>query len=166
MDLGDQIKKDINDRIHDRMQRRMRRFDDRMQRRHYRSGVGGMLIGGLIVIIGLLILLDNMGIVRLHDIWRYWPVLLIMLGVSKVVESRSPSGYVWGGVITSDGAEAEIATPPIRARPGFTDQVRDWAQTGEAELRNALPPGIELDGYSAHISAAMPARLNDRVCRL
>ena len=104
MDLGDQIKKDINDRIHDRMQRRMRRFDDRMQRRHYRSGAGGILIGGLIVIIGLLILLDNMGIVRLHDVWRYWPVLLIVLGVAKVVESHSPSGYVWGGVITLAGA--------------------------------------------------------------
>jgi len=29
-----------------------------------------------------------------------------------------------------------------------------------------VPRGIELDGYSAHFSAAMPAKLNDRVCRL
>jgi hypothetical protein len=71
-----------------------------------------------------------------------------------------------GRVITSDGAEAEIATPPVRTRPGFTAQLEAWAQTGEAELRRAVPRGVELDGYSAHFSATMPAKLNDRVCRL
>ncbi len=72
----------------------------------------------------------------------------------------------WGGVITSDGAEAEIATPPVPTRPGFASQILSWAETGEAELRRAVPAGIELTGYSAHFSAAMPARLNEPVCRL
>src|SRR5215471_11368680 len=72
----------------------------------------------------------------------------------------------WGGVITSDGAEAEIATPPVWTRPGFTGEFQAWAEAGEAALRRAVPRGIELGGYSAHVSAAMPARLNDPVCRL
>jgi hypothetical protein len=97
MELGDQIKKDIHDRIHDRMQRRM-------ERRHYRSGAGGMVIGALIVLIGLMILLDNMGIVRFHDVWRYWPVLMIVFGVSRILESHAPAGYIWGGVVTLAGA--------------------------------------------------------------
>ena len=84
------------------------------------------------------------------------------------LDPGDPNAYrcSWGGVITSDGAEAEIATPPVWARPGFTARLQAWAQTGEAELRRAVPRGIELAGYSAHFSAAMPARLNDRVCRL
>ncbi len=84
------------------------------------------------------------------------------------LDPGDPNAYrcSWGGVITSDGAEAEIATPPVRTRPGFTARLRGWAQTGEAELRRAVPRGIGLDGYSAHFSAAMPAKLNDRVCRL
>jgi hypothetical protein len=84
------------------------------------------------------------------------------------LDPGDPNAYrcSWGGVITSDGAEAEIATPPVCARPGFTARLQAWAQTGEAELRRAAPRGIELDGYSAHFSAAMPAKLNDRVCRL
>ena len=84
------------------------------------------------------------------------------------LDPGDPNAYrcSWGGVITSDGAEAEIATPPVRARPGFTSLLRAWAQTGEAELRRAVPHGIELEGYSAHFSAAMPARLNDSVCLL
>jgi hypothetical protein len=45
-----------------------------------------------------------MGIIRFHDVWRYWPVLLIVLGVSKILESHAPAGYVWGGVITLAGA--------------------------------------------------------------
>ena len=74
------------------------------RRQRYGSGIGGMVVGGLIVLIGLMILLDNMGIVRIHDVWRYWPVLLIVVGVAKVVESRAPAGYIWGGVITLAGA--------------------------------------------------------------
>jgi S-adenosylmethionine/arginine decarboxylase-like enzyme len=84
------------------------------------------------------------------------------------LDPGDPNAYrcSWGGVITSDGAEAEIATPPVRTRPGFTARLQGWAQTEEAELRRAVPRGIGLDGYSAHFSAAMPAKLNDRVCRL
>jgi HYR domain len=84
------------------------------------------------------------------------------------LDPGDPNAYrcSWGGVITADGAEAEIATPPVRTRPGFTARLQAWARTGEAELRRALPRGTGLDGYSAHFSAAMPAKLNDRVCRL
>ena len=84
------------------------------------------------------------------------------------LDPGDPNAYrcSWGGVITSDGAEAEIATPPVPTRPGFTDRLQGWARTGEGELRRAVPRGIGLDGYSAHFSAAMPAKLNDQVCRL
>ena len=99
VELDDQIRKDIHDRIHDRIQRRMER-----RQRYYRSGAGGIVLGGLIVIIGLFILLDNMGIIRLHDVWRYWPVLLIVFGVSRILESHAPAGYIWGGVLTLAGA--------------------------------------------------------------
>jgi HYR domain len=84
------------------------------------------------------------------------------------LDPGDPNAYRcwWGGVITSDGAEAEIATPPVRTRPGFAARLQGWARTGEAELRRAVPRGVGLDGYSAHFSAAMPGKLNDRVCRL
>jgi hypothetical protein len=86
----------------------------------------------------------------------------------SALDPGDPNAYrcSWGGVITSDGAEAEIATPPVPTRPGFASQILSWAETGETELRRAVPAGIELTGYSAHFSAAMPARLNEPVCRL
>jgi hypothetical protein len=95
--------------------------------------------------------------------------LIHRLGLDGIaLDPGDPNAYrcSWGGVITSDGAEAEIATPPVWTRPGFAARLQGWARTGEAELRRAVPRGIGLDGYSAHFSAAMPAKLNDRVCRL
>ncbi len=78
------------------------RFDNRGGiRRH--SGLSGIVVGALIVAIGLVILLDNLGIVRVYDIWRYWPVILIGFGVSKVLESRHPGGQVWGGLMVLVG---------------------------------------------------------------
>ena len=84
------------------------------------------------------------------------------------LDPADPNAYrcPWGGVITCDGAEAEIATPPVWTRPGFTGELQAWSGKGEAALHRALPQAIHLEGYSAHLSAAMPARLNDRVCRL
>jgi hypothetical protein len=101
-ELRDQIRNDIHNRIQDQWSERMQRRRDRRHR--YGSGAGGMVIGGLIVVIGLLILLDNMGIVQVHEVWRYWPVLLIVFGVSRILEAHAPAGYVWGGVITLAGA--------------------------------------------------------------
>jgi hypothetical protein len=102
VDYNDQLKSDITNRIHDRWDDRMKRRMERRQR--YGSGAGGMVVGALIVAIGLLILLDNMGIFRVHDVWHYWPVLLIVFGVSKILEARAAAGYVWGGVLTLAGA--------------------------------------------------------------
>lgn len=75
-----------------------------MSRRRYRSGASGMLMGGVIVAIGLLLLLDNMGIVRIHNVWRFWPAILIAYGVSRVLSCNTISGWAWGGTIALIGA--------------------------------------------------------------
>ncbi|HTB20557.1 MAG TPA: DUF5668 domain-containing protein [Bryobacteraceae bacterium] len=83
---------------------RRARWEDRMSRRQYRSGTHGLFFGVIVVAVGCLLLLDNLGILRFHDIWQYWPVLLVAYGVSRIVDSHNPSGYVWGGVIALIGA--------------------------------------------------------------
>jgi predicted membrane protein len=87
-----------------RQEARRARWDDRMARHHYRSGTHGLFFGAIVVAIGVLLLLDNLGILRFHDVWQYWPVLLVAYGVSRIVDSRTPSGYVWGGVLALIGA--------------------------------------------------------------
>src|SRR5260370_26023694 len=87
----------------------MGRLEERIARRRERgcdgrSSMSGMLFGGMIVALGLLMLLDNLNIIRFHDLWRYWPGIVVILGVAKVVEARTPSGRIWGGMVALVGA--------------------------------------------------------------
>ena len=71
-----------------------------------------------------------------------------------------------GLAVTSDGAEAEVASPPVALQPGFTSDIARWAEAGRRTLQRALPKPFTLAGYSTHLSAAMPHPLNDDACDL
>lgn len=62
----------------------------------------------------------------------------------------------WGGVITCDGKEAEIACPPVALARGFDREVVAVGETGEAALRAALPGHLDLVPFSTHISVSAP----------
>jgi hypothetical protein len=70
-------------------------------------------------------------------------------------DPSDPNAYrcPWGGAITCDGAEAEIAIPPVEVRSGFVHRALEYSQHGEATLRE-LVPSLHLDGYSSHISVS------------
>jgi predicted membrane protein len=92
------------ERFEQKMEARRQRWEERAARHRNRSGSHGIFFGAIVVAVGVLLLLDNLGIFRFHDIWQYWPVLLIAWGVSHLVDSRTPSGWIWGGMITLVGA--------------------------------------------------------------
>ena len=62
-----------------------------------------LFLGGTLATFGLLLLLDNLEILRINDLWRLWPVLLIGWGVAHMIEARTPTGFVWGGLIAGIG---------------------------------------------------------------
>jgi hypothetical protein len=82
------------------------------------------------------------------------------------VDANDPNAYrcEWGGTITADGREAEIATPPVRVAPGFSSTVEAWSRIGGASLQAVLPAGVQAAGYSTHVNVQVPDRLNDEVC--
>ena len=69
---------------------------------------------------------------------------------------RNASRCRWGGVITADGREAEIATPPVRLDPCAIDRVVDLADDGRRSLTAALGAGYTLRGYSTHLNVELP----------
>jgi hypothetical protein len=71
----------------------------------------------------------------------------------------------WGGTITADGPEAEIAIAPLALRAGFGDALLDRAHIGRGLLEDALPAGTTLEGYSTHLSVAVPVGLEECVAR-
>lgn len=64
-------------------------------------GMSHLLVGLCVVAIGVLLLLDNMGIYQVGNLWRFWPVILIIAGGSRMLESGS--GRIWGGFMVLIG---------------------------------------------------------------
>jgi predicted membrane protein len=58
-------------------------------------GPSRWLPGAILIGIGTLILLDHMNVIHGELIWKYWPVLLILLGIAKFVnESKRVGGLL------------------------------------------------------------------------
>lgn len=71
----------------------------------------------------------------------------------------------WGGVVTADESEAEIALAPLRRKPGFVSRLERHAASARAALKLGLPAGVDITGYSTHLSFSMPGTLNIDACR-
>lgn len=55
-----------------------------------------LILGVMIIAVGVLFLLDNLGYLYAGDYLQYWPLLLVAYGVAKVA---SPSGRGWGAFV-------------------------------------------------------------------
>lgn len=86
----------------DRYELRDRLRDRRLGRR--RTGFGGLLIGTILAGVGVLLLLQNLGILYVEDLWQYWPAILIVLGISRAATACSQGGRIWGGTLAFIGA--------------------------------------------------------------
>jgi predicted membrane protein len=63
-----------------------------------------LVFGLLIISVGVLFLLGNMGVINPHDYLRLWPALLIVLGLVQFVQPHRRGGYILGGVLVVVGA--------------------------------------------------------------
>jgi predicted membrane protein len=80
---------------------RRQRWEARRQRweeRRHRRG-GRFVVGGLIIFIGVLFLLQNLGVFYVDQVWQYWPVILIVVGLSRLSTCRSVGGRIWFGMV-------------------------------------------------------------------
>lgn len=90
------------------------------------------------------------------------------LGLDAIVaDPNDPNAHAgrWGGVITADGIEAEVATPPVEVSPDCRAALLDSVRRGRAELEAHLPDGLGLDGWSTHVNVSAPRRGDVRLAR-
>jgi len=94
-------------RNRERMERHRLRQERWAQRRDACGGpnaTGGMIMGLAVIAVGVLFLLRNVGVLYFDDIWQYWPVILILVGISKLANTHSASqvtsGLIIGGIGT------------------------------------------------------------------
>jgi len=68
------------------------------------NGVAGQVVIGLLVIaMGLLFLLDNLGILDMHRAVSFWPMLFVIVGVVKLCDTRSRGGTLLGAGLVGVG---------------------------------------------------------------
>ena len=80
----DKFSQDLHDRIH-------ADINERIRERRPRCGDGrSRLLPGLVLVaIGTVILLDHMGILSIDHVWKFWPVILIVVGAMRFLESHN-----------------------------------------------------------------------------
>ncbi|HEU5251349.1 MAG TPA: DUF5668 domain-containing protein [Thermoanaerobaculia bacterium] len=64
---------------------------------------GRLIVGGLLIFFGLLFTLDNFGVVDAGDVLAYWPMILIVVGLLRVVQPRHSGQRVFGVVVVGLG---------------------------------------------------------------
>ena len=68
------------------------------------EGLPVQWIPALILIgVGSIFFLNNLGIVRFHDIFQYWPVALVAWGIFKVIDQPEARDKVIGGILVAIG---------------------------------------------------------------
>ena len=67
-----------------------------------RIPLGKLALGIALVLVGILSFTDYMDLVDPREIWRYWPVLLIFIGVSSEVDAlrqrKEGGGYIMAAI--------------------------------------------------------------------
>ncbi len=55
-----------------------------------------LILGLFIILLGVLYTLENLGIVYAHDYLRFWPIILVFYGASRVIQCETAGQKVWG----------------------------------------------------------------------
>jgi hypothetical protein len=69
-----------------------------------RGAQGQVVLGVLVIALGLLFLLDNLGLIELGRVLAFWPLLIVVLGIVKLVDTDSSNDKVLGIVLIALGA--------------------------------------------------------------
>jgi hypothetical protein len=135
-----------------------------MPRHHYcerhdgERRTGQLVMGVVLLVVGAAFLADRLGYWVAEDIWRYWPVILIAMGLGKVLErgdGRRRSG-VWllmiGGIFLLDTFEVlEIhdSWPLFIVAAGIMTVWRAIAPPAPPPPRDGTPPPVNAVGDRA-----------------
>ena len=83
-DLCDRIHRDIHDSVKTGAENQGKRCG---------RGKSGLFWGAFLVLGGVALLLDHMGIISVDRLWRFWPLLLVCAGIPNIM---SRERRLWG----------------------------------------------------------------------
>jgi predicted membrane protein len=63
-----------------------------------------VVFGIIVLLFGVIFLLENLGVFYSRDIFHYWPIILIGVGIARIFDWRNSPNILWGVLITGIGA--------------------------------------------------------------
>jgi predicted membrane protein len=77
---------------------------ERLGKEWPRAARGGhQLVGIVLIAVGGLFILSNLGFLHVEDIWEFWPVILIVIGLSNLAQWRARTFPTAGVLLTGVG---------------------------------------------------------------
>lgn len=74
------------------------------RRRRNRSQASRLFFATALIIVGTLLFLGNLGLWPVRDVWDYWPIILIAIGIGRLFGGRCASSRVFGILLIFFGA--------------------------------------------------------------
>ncbi len=93
---GEKFRDELRERIY---QRASEKINARALRPHRASG---LIPGIILIIVGTIFLLDHMGVIRGEELWRFWPLAIVGVGLLKIFnhgERAVGVGFILVGVL-------------------------------------------------------------------
>ncbi len=72
-------------------------------RTSYNRQASGAIVGGVLVILGTVLLLDRLGFIQFRDFFRYWPAILVFIGLQKLIQGPDNGARVFGALVGGAG---------------------------------------------------------------
>jgi len=76
---------------------------EQFRRRHPKGSAERVIPALVLIAIGAIFFLSNLHIIYLQDIWRFWPLILIAVGLAKLVDAADGGNIVAGGLLLAAG---------------------------------------------------------------
>ena len=115
------------------------------QRKRRRSSPGSRLFFAIFLIaVGVLLFLDNIGLIPVRNIWDYWPLILVAAGLGRLLNCRHAAGRLVGFFLIAFGALILLITlhiVHIHSRDGTLPVALLLIAFGVALLVKMLEPG-------------------------
>jgi predicted membrane protein len=74
-----------------------------------RRGFGTAVLGIAVLAVGVVLLLDNLGVMDSEDVIDFWPMILVLIGVSHFLRPKGSRRYLAGSIFIFVGAIIQVS---------------------------------------------------------
>jgi predicted membrane protein len=110
-----------------------------------------LFVGMVVIALGTLALLDNLGVLHIGDVWSLWPLIIVAFGLARMLRPRGQPGRWTGGLFLLFGTWMllqNLGLAPVRLGVVFWPLLilllgvrLVWGAVGHRAQRGPLPEG-------------------------